>query len=369
MSLAARAIRTQLRGPFLRSNVHGARVSGGRAASWVTRASLRSVCATRCGGPGGARATLSTSSGAPTQFNSVTDHLDDARAAAKAGDAAGASAAIERARAALQQAGRGRFAGRAVAITGGAAGIGEGCTRVFSREGGSVAIIDVDGARAHDLAEELNSASSASDNGSVALALPTDCTDLDALHSSMRAAVDAFGRMDCVVNNVGVHPPSTRIDDVTVDDLTENININLSTYLVAVKAVLAELRESRGTIVNLGSMVGALGQPDATVYAASKGAVNGLTRSLAIDLAVDGIRCNAILPSDVITPSYERWVKTLADPEAALAEGAANAALGRMARVEEMGTIALFLATDDSSFITGQCIRADGGFSLNHAQK
>lgn len=266
---------------------------------------------------------------------------------------------------------RGRFAGRGVVVTGGAKGIGEGCTRVFAREGGRVAVLDRDAAAADALVDELNG----QHGDGKAIALPCDASDPAAVTAAVREACGAFGRMDAVVNNVGWHPPATAVDDVDVDDFEALYRLNVTSALAATKAALPELRASRalggghnrcgGAVVLMSSMTSVLGQRDATAYVATKGALNALAKSLAVDLARDGVRVNAVLPSNVLTPLWMEWVNTLDDPQAGLDSGAAKQALGYMADIEEMGSIALFLATPDASFITGQVIHADGGVSLD----
>ena len=250
-----------------------------------------------------------------------------------------------------------RFSQRVVVVTGGAKGIGEGCSRVFAKEGGLVAILDRDIQAAEQTAHSL---------GENHLALPCDVSDEKQIASSIAAVIDRFGRIDCLINNAGIHPPDTPIDKMTPEEAIVVLRVNfLSTYAMCYYA-LEHLKKTKGTIINVSSMTAVLGQRNSTAYAASKGAQLSFTKSLALECADYGIRVNAILPSNVDTPLMHKWASSLADPQAALQRIAALQPIGRMADVEEMGRVCLFLATEDSSFITGQGLHVDGGASLDY---
>ena len=144
------------------------------------------------------------------------------------------------------------------------------------------------------------------------------------------------------------------------------MRINFVSTFAGCKFAAPHLRKTGGTIVNMSSMTAVLGQENSAAYAASKGAQLSLTKALALELGRDGIRVNAVLPSNVDTPLMREWAATLDDPESALERVAKLQVSGRMATPEEIGRVCLFLATDDSSFITGQGIYADGGASLDY---
>jgi L-fucose dehydrogenase len=250
-----------------------------------------------------------------------------------------------------------RFAQRVVLITGGGKGIGAGCARVFAQEGGSVAIVDRDEAAGNGLLGEL---------GSGHLFIQADASDTKLLEAAVVRTIEKFGRLDCLINNVGIHPPDTPIELTTPDDALRTMQINfISTYAMSLYA-LPELKKTRGSIVNISSMTAVLGQKNSCAYAASKGAQLSFTKSLALETAPYGVRVNAILPSNVDTPLMRQWAATLPDPEAALQRIAALQPLGRMAAPEEIGRVCLFLATDDSSFMTGQGLEVDGGAALDY---
>jgi L-fucose dehydrogenase len=253
-----------------------------------------------------------------------------------------------------------RFENRVVLITGGSKGIGAGCVRVFHQEGAHVAIADLDVDAGNILKQEL-----ASGTGRV-LVLPCDVAVPQQLQRAVQQTVEELGQLDCLVNNAGIHPPATSIDDTTLDDLDRVLRVNFVSTFSGCKYAAPHLRKTKGTIINMSSMTAVLGQENSAAYAASKGAQLSLTRALALELGRDGIRVNAVLPGNVDTPLMREWAATLDDPESALQRVAALQVSGRMATPEEIGRVCLFLATDDSGFITGQGIHADGGASLDY---
>ena len=250
-----------------------------------------------------------------------------------------------------------RFKDRTVIVTGGAKGIGAGCVEVFAAEGAMVAIVDRDLQSARLLAQQFPNQS---------IAIQADVMHAEQVQAAIEETVRWTGRIDCLVNNAGIHPPDTPIEQMPPVEALRVMQVNfLSTYSGAYHA-MKYLRLTRGTIINISSMTAVLGQKNSTAYAASKGAQLAFTKALALEAAGDGVRVNAILPSNVDTPLMRQWASTLSDPDAALQRIAALQPLGRMAAPQEIGRVCLFLATDDSSFITGQGIEVDGGASLDY---
>ncbi len=254
-----------------------------------------------------------------------------------------------------------RFADKVVLVTGGAAGIGRGCVEVFHAEGARVAILDRNGTLADHLANQLNA-----DRNDSAWSCACDVANEQQLRASIDAVADRFGRLDCLINNAGMHPPDTRLDDMPLSEAQRVFAINFFSTYVACQAALPHLRKTRGTIINMSSMTAVLGQRNSTAYAASKGAQLSFTKALALEAASDGIRVNAVLPSNVDTPLMRDWANTLPDPADALKRIAELQPLGRMAVPQEIGRVCLFLASEDASFITGQGIEADGGAALDY---
>lgn len=254
-----------------------------------------------------------------------------------------------------------RFQDRVVIVTGGSKGIGEGCSRVFCAEGGLVSIL----ARGAEAGEALASELSQAGPGR-AIFLQCDVSRPEQFEQAIGRTVAQFGRLDCIINNAGWHPPTTSIDETSVEDLQALLDLNFISTFVGAKYAVPHLRKTKGTIINVSSMVAILGQDQASAYCGTKAAQIGLTRALAVELGPEGIRVNAILPGNIETPLMREWAATLEDPKSALARVADQQVFGRMGTAEEMGRIALFLATDDSSFLTGQAIEAEGGASLDY---
>lgn len=254
-----------------------------------------------------------------------------------------------------------RFHQRVVIVTGGANGIGAGCVRVFCGEGGSAAILDIDTVAAESLAAQLNATGPGR-----ATAVACDVSDPPQLQRAIEQVVQRFGRLDCLISNAGIHPPATTIDDTSMEAVEAVMRINFLSSFAAAKFAAPHLRKTKGSLIMMSSMTAVLGQEQSAAYAASKGAQLSLTKALALELGRDGVRVNAVLPSNVDTPLMRQWAATLDDPATALRRVAALQVLGRMAQPEEIGRVCLFLATDDSSFITGQGIEVDGGASLDY---
>ncbi|MCA9081132.1 MAG: glucose 1-dehydrogenase [Planctomycetaceae bacterium] len=254
-----------------------------------------------------------------------------------------------------------RFAGKSVIVTGGSKGIGAGCVRVFAAEGAHIGILDLDAAAGQTLADELN----ASGPGTVAVR-KCDVSQPEDLKRAIDDFAAEFGRLDCLINNAGIHPPALSIEETSLELLDQVLRINFVSTFAGAKFAVPHLRKTQGTIINVSSMTAVLGQENSSAYAASKGAQLSLTKALALELGRDGIRVNAVLPSNVDTPLMREWAATLPDPESALKRVADLQVFGRMASPEEIGKVCLFLATDDSSFVTGQGIEVEGGSSLDY---
>jgi len=253
-----------------------------------------------------------------------------------------------------------KFQDQVVVITGAAQGIGAGCARVFSRAGGQVAILDIDAAAGEALATELNIPPGQ------ARFYHCDVACTDSLRQTLERVATEMGRIDCLINNAGSHPPATAVEDTKLEDLDRLFRINFVSTFAAIQFALPHLRRTRGTIINMSSMTAVLGQDQSSAYAATKGAQLSLTKALAVELGPAGIRVNAVLPSNVDTPLMRSWAATLPDPESALQRVAGLQVLGRMAAPEEIGEVCLFLASSGASFVTGQGIEVEGGASLDY---
>ena len=243
-------------------------------------------------------------------------------------------------------------------ITGASAGIGFGCSRVFCKYGCKVAI----GSRGQDAGQDAEK--QLIDAGYTALFVPTDVTVASDVARLIETAVEQFGRLDCMVNNAGRHPPGETIDSVSVEDFEQLLKMNLTSTFCGCKLAVPHLRKTRGSIINMSSEAGVFGQAEAPRYVTTKAGQIGLTRALALDLAAAGVRVNAVCPAGVLTPMWEDWAASLHDPQQAMEMAKRAHPLGRLATIDEIGEVCAFLASEEASFITGQAICPDGGAGL-----
>jgi L-fucose dehydrogenase len=244
---------------------------------------------------------------------------------------------------------------KVVIVTGGAKGIGEAITRGFAAEGAVPCIVGRNPEEAARLVAELRA------KGQRADSFHCELTDEAAVRAAVAAVLAAHGRIDCVVNNAGVNDGIGLRSPVA--DFRASLEKNLVPCFVLVQSSLDALIASRGSIVNIGTKCALTGQGGTSGYVAAKGAINGLTREWALDLAPHGIRVNCVLPAEVMTPQYERWISTRPDPAAAIA--AINATIPlerRMTTSEEIANTVVFVASPRSSHTTGQILVVDGGY-------
>lgn len=245
-------------------------------------------------------------------------------------------------------------------ITGGSKGIGLGCARVFAKYGCKVVIAsrgEKDGLAAEKAIKK---------KGGVAVFMKCDVNSEADMRRLVDSTVKRFGRLDCMVNNAGWHPPAMTIDQTSVEDFEKLLRLNLTSTFIGCKLAVPHLRKTKGSIINMASEVGLIGQAQAVAYVSTKSGQVGLTKALALDLAPEGVRVNAVCPAGVMTPLMKEWAATLKNPAAALKLVDSHHALGRMATIDEMGEVCAFLASDEASFVTGQAICPDGGAALGY---
>lgn len=248
------------------------------------------------------------------------------------------------------------FTGKAVIVTGAAAGIGEACARAFARRGASVLLADVDEERNRGAADLI-----AIDMGGAPVAVTANVASDSDCEAIVLRALDEFGRIDVLVNNAGIVAPGT-ILDLPASDWDRVLDINLRSYFlltqIATRAMIE--RGIRGAVVNMSSVNAELAIANQVAYVASKGGVRQLTRAAALALAPYGIRVNAIGPGSIMT----ELLKTVMADEAGRRKILSRTPLGRVGEPEEIANVAVFLASDMASYITGQTIYPDGGRSI-----
>ena len=249
----------------------------------------------------------------------------------------------------------GRLENKAAIVTGGAGGIGRATVLAFAREGARVAVVDLRAEAAEAVAEEVRAA------GGQAIAIAADVSKEDDIRSIVAGALDEFGTIDVVFNNAGIIRRTTAVD-TTVDEWDQVFGVNVRSIFLMCKHVVPIMEKNGGgSIVNTGSGWGLKGGGTAISYCASKGAVVNMTRALAIDHGAAGIRVNSVNPGDVNTGMLRDEARQLSqDADAFLAE-AADRPLGRMGQPEEVAAAVVWLASDDSSYVTGSALVVDGG--------
>ena len=260
----------------------------------------------------------------------------------------------------------GEFEGKAVIVTGGALGIGQGIVRAFAREGAAVAISDVNASAAGGLAAELT------EQGSRVVTVIGDVSSQADAERMVAETVAALGRLDVLVNNAGIQPIDAyfNIEDTPVEIWDRIVGVNLRGTFLMSKYALPRIRASGpgGSVINMASVQGIQSMPKVPSYAASKGGVLSLTRNMALDYAPVGIRVNAICPGTIDS----EMVRTAArgeggDMDATLRKYGAFHPLGRLGVPEDIAQAALYLASDRSSFMTGTYLTVDGGMMAQGA--
>ena len=256
-----------------------------------------------------------------------------------------------------------RYAGKVVIVTGGTKGIGEGCVRAFAGAGSRVVFCARQEPEGLALARQLTA-----QGPGEAVFVRCDVSRTSEVERLVDATVERFGRLDCLVNNAGWHPPHKPIDEFSYEDFRELFELNVMSVFAACKRALPHLRRTRGNILNMSSLVGAMGQLHATTYVATKGAITAFTKALAIDEAAHGVRVNSISPGNVYTPLWQQAIDAAPDPARCRADGEAAQVLGRMGTAEETGALCLFLAAE-ATFTTGVDHIQSGGAELGYGRK
>ena len=249
-----------------------------------------------------------------------------------------------------------RLANKVALITGGGSGIGKASCLLFAREGARVVVVDLKRETAEATAVEIGNA------GGEARAFAADVSKARDAEGMIRFAEKAFGRVDVVFNNAGVfHPKDESVTDTPEDIWDMVIDINLKgVYLGCKYAIPALLRAGGGSIINTASFVAIIGAAAPQIaYTASKGGVLSMTREIAVEFARKNIRANALCPGPVETPLL---AQLLADP-ARRQRRLVHIPMGRFARAEEIANAALFLASDESSYVNGSTFLVDGGLA------
>jgi NAD(P)-dependent dehydrogenase (short-subunit alcohol dehydrogenase family) len=246
------------------------------------------------------------------------------------------------------------FKDKVVLVTGATAGIGAATAAAFAAAGAHLILTGRTTAAGEDLAGRLRA------GGARVKFVTGDVSKEESVRSWIAAALREFGRLDIAVNNAGVEGALGPVAEQTVDNFEHVFAINVRGLMLSLKHEIPAIAKQGGAIVNVSSMVGDIGMAGASVYVASKHAVNGLTRCAALETARMGVRINAIAPGGVVTPMFERF--TGGNKE--MQTGFANAhPVGRLASPADIARTILFMASDDASLMTGSVVAVDGGYT------
>ncbi len=244
--------------------------------------------------------------------------------------------------------------GKTAIITGAANGIGRSCAVEFALEGAGVVIADIDIAGAREAQQEIES------RGGRALAVQADVADPGSVQALVAATVARFSRVDVLLNNAAVQV-NKFVEETTPEEWERQMAVNVGGLFLCVKYFLPYLRQTRGSIVNMASVNAYFVEPMCAGYCATKGAIVSLTKALAIDLGPSGVRVNCICPGYIDAGLAEGYFQAQADPAAARQAAGKLHALGRIGLPKEVARAAIFLASAESSFMTGSALAVDGG--------
>ena len=240
-----------------------------------------------------------------------------------------------------------------IIVTGGAKGIGAGITKSLAAEGAIPVVIGRDENDNNAIIKEVGAG----------FAITAELNHPENCENAVKATIEKFGRIDGLVNNAGVND-GVGLEKGNYEAFIASLHKNVVHYYLMAHHALPELIKSKGAIVNIGSKVAETGQGNTSAYAASNGGRNALTREWAVELLKYGIRVNAVIVAECYTPLYEKWIKTLPNPEEKLRSITDKIPLGkRMTTAEEIADMVIFLLSERSSHTTGQLIHVDGGYT------
>lgn len=243
-----------------------------------------------------------------------------------------------------------RLKDKVAIVTGAGSGMGTVIAETYAREGAKVGVLDIDEAAARKVADSI---------GDAAIPLRCDVANKPDIDAAVAATVKKFGRLDILVNNAGISHVNKPLLDIDEAEFDRVFAVNVKGLFVFSQAAVAQFRRNGGgVIVNIGSTAGLRPRPGLSAYNATKGAVHNLTKTLAVELAPDKVRVCAIAPVATDTPLLPTF---LGNAEGMREKFIATVPLGRLALPKDIANVALFLASDEAEFVTGNIVEVDGG--------
>jgi NAD(P)-dependent dehydrogenase (short-subunit alcohol dehydrogenase family) len=250
-----------------------------------------------------------------------------------------------------------KLEGRVAVITGSASGIGRASAREFAKEGARVVVADINLVGAEETVKQIEA------SGGVALAVQTDVAAPESVQGLVEQALHSFGRIHILFNNAAIQVNKT-VEDTTVEEWNREIATNLGGVFLCSKLFIPHLRKMKGNIINMASVNGFFVEPMCAGYCATKGGIIALSKAMAIDHGRQGIRVNCICPGYIDAGLAWEYFEAQPNPAEARASAGKLHALGRIGQPEEVGRLAVFLASDDASFMTGSAVVVSGGFGF-----
>lgn len=244
---------------------------------------------------------------------------------------------------------------RSVVITGSGSGIGRACAIEFAREGAKVVVADINLRGAEETVSLIKG------EGGTAVPFKADVSNPESVRQLVEFSIKTYSVIDALINNAAVQINKT-VEDMTYEEWTLQMSVNVGGIFLCSKYFLPYLRQSKGNIVSMSSVNGYFVEPMCAGYCATKAAIIGLTKAMAIDHGNEGVRVNCICPGYIDAGLAEGYFQSQADPAKARREAGKLHALWRIGKPEEVARVAVFLASDDASFMTGASVAVDGGF-------